>query len=332
MILCKVGRSFFCFFVFANLCLFGAAIPVHFSCGAWSVIAAALFADRDAMITVFGPALGSAHWGLFLGGGGWLLLTSIIAIVVVGAWSVATTGLLFWLMRVVDSWRQYDYFFIRSPFGEETGFGQKLSAVDSGHLGVGSVTAQQINQPMGANAPLVGPHMFSATPPAEILTRRDDDDLHVPLHARLFSRPSEWLKSRIRGPSGNNSPRNTSSRTSSRRESPRSPRHHRGSAASSAIPLPYPLSPRGASQPAVVEPDPLFDGFDESSSVELDAVMSSMPPSLDFAGSTAPVLPATARLARVATHVERLEQQAAEMEAALAAHESTGGGDRETDT
>ena len=60
------------------------ASPVHFFCGAWGVMATALFAAKDLQ--------GTHEYGLFYGGGGQLLLWQFIGVISITAWTGLSTA------------------------------------------------------------------------------------------------------------------------------------------------------------------------------------------------------------------------------------------------
>ncbi len=163
------------------------AVPVHMFCGAWSVLAAALFADRALLIEVYGLEFGGANWGLFMGGGGRLLLCAFIGVLVVTAWAVITTGSLFWFMARYDKFRQYDVFFIRSPQGEETGFGQKLQEREQLQVVFPAMTSSQIS----ATSPLTG----SLSPIAPQMPESLGADTAVTEAAAAAAADATWFKS-----------------------------------------------------------------------------------------------------------------------------------------
>lgn len=73
------------------------AFPIHGGCGVWGAIAGALFNRKLYHIQA---GFSSRHYGLFYGGGGYLLAANIIGCLVVIAWVVATIGPLFMIMKM----------------------------------------------------------------------------------------------------------------------------------------------------------------------------------------------------------------------------------------
>ena len=69
------------------------AVSVHGVVGVWGTLAIGLFAKWDDAF------LGRDDAGLFYGGGIEQLITQAIGVVIVAAWVIATTGILFYLMK-----------------------------------------------------------------------------------------------------------------------------------------------------------------------------------------------------------------------------------------
>lgn len=74
------------------------AAQLHGGCGAWGIIFTALFAKKEYVNQVYAGKLDRPH-GLFMGGGGKLLLAHVIQIVVIIGWVTATMGPLFFLLH-----------------------------------------------------------------------------------------------------------------------------------------------------------------------------------------------------------------------------------------
>ena len=74
------------------------AFPVHGACGAWGVIATALFMDK----TYSG---GGSDYGLLVGGGGKFLGSAIVGIICITLWVGATIGGLFFLLKTAGMLR-----------------------------------------------------------------------------------------------------------------------------------------------------------------------------------------------------------------------------------
>ena len=68
-------------------------MSVHGVCGVWGTLAVGLFARYDDAF------LGRDNAGLFYGGGGWQLLVQLVFVLIVLAWTVVTTGILFAALR-----------------------------------------------------------------------------------------------------------------------------------------------------------------------------------------------------------------------------------------
>lgn len=69
------------------------AVSVHGVCGVWGTLAVGLFARYDDAF------LGRDNAGLFYGGGGWQLLVQLVFVLIVLAWTLVTTGILFATLR-----------------------------------------------------------------------------------------------------------------------------------------------------------------------------------------------------------------------------------------
>ncbi len=69
------------------------AVSVHGVCGVWGTLAVGLFARYDDAF------LGRENAGLFYGGGGWQLLVQLVFVLIILAWTLATTGTLFALLK-----------------------------------------------------------------------------------------------------------------------------------------------------------------------------------------------------------------------------------------
>ena len=69
------------------------AVSVHGVCGVWGTLAVGLFARYDDAF------LGRADAGLFYGGGAGQLLVQLLLVLIVAAWVLVTTGLLFAVLR-----------------------------------------------------------------------------------------------------------------------------------------------------------------------------------------------------------------------------------------
>ena len=72
-------------------------VPVHLFNGIWGTVAVGLFTSQALLGDAYGV---TEHYGLLLGGGASLLLANLIGIVAVGVWVVATSAVMFALIRV----------------------------------------------------------------------------------------------------------------------------------------------------------------------------------------------------------------------------------------
>lgn len=69
--------------------------PVHFFCGMWGLLAAALFCEPTNLANAYAE---NENYGLFYGGGGALLACNLLCIVVVVSWVTAMMAPFFWMM------------------------------------------------------------------------------------------------------------------------------------------------------------------------------------------------------------------------------------------
>ncbi|GMH40352.1 hypothetical protein BSKO_08256 [Bryopsis sp. KO-2023] len=74
------------------------ASAVHLGCGVWGVIAAGLFPNKTDTCTS-GYQGCADHYGLFYGGGIAQLGIQLLAVLAIGAWSLVTSGLLFFILN-----------------------------------------------------------------------------------------------------------------------------------------------------------------------------------------------------------------------------------------
>lgn len=74
------------------------ASPVHFFCGAWGVIASGLFATKEFVGGVYGTS--ESDYGALMGGGGKQLGVQIVGVLVIGAWTCVTTGVVFFALKM----------------------------------------------------------------------------------------------------------------------------------------------------------------------------------------------------------------------------------------
>ena len=75
------------------------AVSVHGICGVWGTLAIGLFAKWDDAF------LGREDAGLFYGGGVSQLVMQLIGVVIVAAWVLSTTGLLFFVLKKTNMLR-----------------------------------------------------------------------------------------------------------------------------------------------------------------------------------------------------------------------------------
>jgi len=75
------------------------ASPVHFFCGMWGVIASGLFANKEFTSGVYGTS--EDDYGALMGGGGAQLGVQFIGMLTIGAWTCATTGAVFFALRMM---------------------------------------------------------------------------------------------------------------------------------------------------------------------------------------------------------------------------------------
>jgi Amt family ammonium transporter len=73
------------------------AVAVHGVCGVWGGLAVGLFA--------YSPDFSDAGYGLFYGGGAGLLGVQAIGVVAIAAWTFATVGLLFFIVKKINGLR-----------------------------------------------------------------------------------------------------------------------------------------------------------------------------------------------------------------------------------
>jgi ammonium transporter, Amt family len=78
------------------------AVPVHLFNGIWGTLAVGLFTSQSLLDDGFGM---TEHYGLLMGGGANLLAVNAIGVIAVGAWTVATAGILFAAIRAINGLR-----------------------------------------------------------------------------------------------------------------------------------------------------------------------------------------------------------------------------------
>jgi hypothetical protein len=94
------------------------AFPVHGICGVWGLIAGGFFATEAYVHQTYGRDPAVDDWGVFYGGSGRQLAAQLIAIPVVGLWSMFWSCLFFGTYRLIDSKRLNPLFI----FKDETTF------------------------------------------------------------------------------------------------------------------------------------------------------------------------------------------------------------------
>ncbi len=75
------------------------AVSVHGVCGVWGTLAIGLFATYDDAF------LGREDAGLFYGGGVNQLVMQLVGVLIVGAWVIVTTGILFSILKSTNMLR-----------------------------------------------------------------------------------------------------------------------------------------------------------------------------------------------------------------------------------
>jgi Amt family ammonium transporter len=90
--------------------------PVHAFCGLWGMIATGLFSSKARSLAAYGRP----NYGLFYGGGGWLLASQIVSILFIIAWC-SVTSYLMWAIcaRVIGirmvRWAPSGFLLLHSP-------------------------------------------------------------------------------------------------------------------------------------------------------------------------------------------------------------------------
>jgi Amt family ammonium transporter len=72
------------------------AVPVHFVCGAWGVLAPGFLASKDGMSMAYGDR---TSWGVFYGGGGSFLAAQVVVILAIMSWVGATCTVMFAILK-----------------------------------------------------------------------------------------------------------------------------------------------------------------------------------------------------------------------------------------
>lgn len=120
------------------------AVAVHFGCGAWGVLSVGFFATETSTTLVYGYA---NDWGVFYGGKGYQLGMQVLGVVMIAAWSISLSAVVFYAlnklcwMRVPREVENQGLDLVQSlasgVFGKV--FGNKYTTVVQGYLARSSI-------------------------------------------------------------------------------------------------------------------------------------------------------------------------------------------------
>ena len=99
------------------------AVPVHFFCGAWGVLASGFFAVESRVADNYGYAYG---WGVFYGSGGKQLGIQLLGIVCITAWAGTLGAILFFSLKKIG--------WLRAPKDQELQGMDLSSSIGSGTI------------------------------------------------------------------------------------------------------------------------------------------------------------------------------------------------------
>jgi len=120
------------------------ASAVHYACGAWGVIATGLFATQPAFSAAYGVPPDTPIYGAFYGGGGQMLGTAVIGVLVISAWVGGIMLPFFYALKFGD--------FLRTAAEEEeigmdiskhggSAYPDQMPSVQNGQQGIAVVKA-----------------------------------------------------------------------------------------------------------------------------------------------------------------------------------------------
>ncbi len=139
------------------------AVPVHMGGGVCAVIGSALFAAPELVKRVYNLPADPVEYGLFMGGGGLHLATTVIGLIAVSCFTGLCTALVLGPLYCIDKYFSVHYFFMRSSYQtERVAFADDDLTKDAAALGIADVTDRNMAKDSAAEPSNMV--MFAQTP------------------------------------------------------------------------------------------------------------------------------------------------------------------------